>query len=194
MSFSPKARRNLLATSAGADFAVALEIRHQDLAVPIRVVYGTEDLTIAVDDGTGTAVDAQFIACQFSLTPPDDVDQQNPKAQLSVTNIGRELTEWLEYSRGGKGAKCRTLYVMRSDAGSRGAWEFGAYSDALDPDYAMGYDIADWYPFEADFELDMSGISIDNIQVSADLGYQSTANVPAVAMRFDPATAPGLWG
>lgn len=156
MTYSASARRNLLATSADEPFLVLLEITHPELEVPVRVVNDTQNITVQGNE---------FIACPFEITLPDDVDQQTPKAKLSVDNIGRELTQWLEYSRGGKGAKCRIMQVMRSE-----------------PDI-----------IEYDITLDMSGLSIDNLAVSAELGFQSTLMQPAVAVRYDPFTAPGMW-
>ena len=156
MTYSPQGRRNLLATSADEPILVALEITHPELNVPIRVVNNTENVTIQGNE---------FIACPFQLTLPDDVDQQVPKARLSVDNIGRELTQWLEMSNGGKGAKCRILMVLPSE-----------------PDI-----------IEYEMTMDLTGLSIDNLAVSGDLGFQETLNQPAVATRYDPITAPGLW-
>lgn len=170
--YSPLARRNLLATSAEADIVVALEIHHEDLEVPVRVVNDSQNLEVVIngDDGPETI---EFIACPFDISLPDDVDQQMPRATLTVDNIGRELTQWLEYSRGGKGAKVRILQATRSDVGSiespiNNPWEF-------------------------DMLLDMSGIKVDNLTVSAVLGFQEGFNQPAVKVRYDPKTAPGLW-
>lgn len=155
-TYTSAGRRNLLATSSDEPILVALEITHPDLAVPVRVVNDSQNITILGDD---------YLACPFQLTLPDDVDQQVPKARLSVDNIGRELTQWLELSGGGKGAKCRMMMVLPSD-----------------PDV-----------IEYDLTMDMSGLSIDNTSVSADLGYQETLNQSAVATRYDPITSPGLF-
>lgn len=154
--YSDPARRNLLATSADEPFLILLEITHIDLDVPVRVVNDVQEL---VSNGN------EFIACPFEISLPDDIGEQVPKAQLSVDNIGRELTQWLEYSNGGAGAKCRIMQVMRS------------YPDLL----------------EYDITLDMSGMSITNQTVTAELGFQNTLNQPAVAVRYDPGSAPGLW-
>ena len=155
-SDSGKGRRNLLATSADEPFLVALEITHPELEVPIRVVNDSQSITIGGNE---------FVACPFQLTLPDDVDQQVPKARLSVDNIGRDLTQWLEVSNGGKGAKCRILMVLPSD-----------------PDI-----------IEYEMTMDLTGLSIDNMSVSGDLGFQETLNQPAVATRYDTITAPGLF-
>jgi len=155
-TYTPAGRRNLLATSADEPFLVLQEIQHPDLDEPVRVVNDTVGITVRGNE---------YIACPFQITLPDDVAEQVPKATLSVDNIGRELTQWLEYSRGGKGAKCRIIQALRSD-----------------PDI-----------FEYDMTLDMTGMSIDNQTVSSDLGFQNTLMQSAVAMRYDPKTTPGAF-
>jgi Domain of unknown function (DUF1833). len=155
-SYTAPARRNLLATSADEPFLVLLEITHPELTVPIRVVNDSQNIVVEGNE---------FIACAFRITLPDDIDQQVPEARLEVDNIGRELTQWLEYSQGGKGAKCRIMQVLRSD-----------------PDTV-----------EFDMTLDLSGLSVDNFVVRGQLGFQDTLGQPAVKLRFDPNTAPGLW-
>lgn len=154
--YSDSARRNLMATSADEPFLILLEITHADLEVPVRVVNDNQDIT---SNGS------EFISCPFEITLPDDVGEQIPKAQISVDNIGRELTQWLEHSNGGAGAKCRIMQIMRSD-----------------PDL-----------IEYDMTLDMSAMSITNETVSSELGFQSTLSQAAVAVRYDPGTSPGLW-
>lgn len=156
MTYSAAGRRVALATSAAEPLLVLAEITHVDLAVPIRVVNDTIDIVVNGET---------YIACPFSLSRPDDVDQQTPTAKISVDNIGRDLTVWLEQSNGGKGAKCRTMAVLRSQ-----------------PDV-----------LEFDITMDLSGLSIDSLTVDGNLGFQNTLMQPAVAMRFDPLTAPGLY-
>jgi hypothetical protein len=156
MTYSTNARRNLLATSADEPMLELVEITHPDLEIPIRVVNDTQDITVEGNE---------FIACPFSLTRPDDVDQQAPTAKLSVDNIGRELTHWLEHSRGGKGARCRLMAVLRSQ-----------------PDV-----------IEFDMTMDLSGLSINNMTVDGELGFQNTLMQPAVTMRYDPISSPGLF-
>lgn len=153
---SAAGRRNLLATAPDSPYLVALEITHPDLAVPIRVVGDVQDVTI---EGN------LFKACAFSLTKPDDVDQQLPHATLSVDNIGRELTQWLEYSNGGRGAMCRIIEVLRKDPGT----------------------------IEADMTLAMSDMSITSLAASASLSVQKSLSQPAVAVRYDPTTAIGIF-
>ena len=191
--YSPAARRQLNATSAEADLVIALEITHAELEVPVRVVNDNQNLTVVVNVG-GVPTEIEFIACPFDIVLPDDVSGQTTTARLSVDNIGRELTEWLEYSRGGKGAKVRILQLMRSYGGHYREYDFGEYATGyFAEDYVEGIDISTWRPFEMDITLDMDSIAIDNLTVSAELGFRRSGGAPAVAMRYTPKTAPGLF-
>lgn len=154
--FSAAARENLLATSANESFLVLLEITHADLAVPVRVVNDTQNITLN---------NIEFIGCPFTVTLPDDVAGQMPQAQLEVDNIGRDLTQWLEYSRGGQGARCRIMQVMRSDPNT----------------------------IEFDMTLDLTNMKITNETVSGSLGFENMLNRTGTIPTFTPQNAPGLW-
>lgn len=151
-----KGRRNLLATSADEPMLMLLEITHVDLAVPIRVVNDVQNIMVLGND---------YVACPFQISLADDEDQQVPTARVSVDNIGRELTQWLEFSRGGKGAKLRVMAVMPSTPNI----------------------------LELDATMDLSGLSINNETVDGQLGYKNSMMQPAVAVRYDPFTSPGLF-
>lgn len=177
-TYSDAARRNLLATSADEPYLTLLEIRHPDLAEPVRLVNDVENITINNPD-LGPLV---YIACPFRLVKPDDVDQQLPRATLEVDNIGRELTQWLEASNGGKGARCRLMECLRSSNED--------YAEAyFAEDYTLGSNI----DIEFDMELDLAGLYVDNQVVGGELGFENTLHQAAVTKRFDPTTAPGLW-
>lgn len=156
MTYSTAGRTNLLATSADEPFLVLIEITHSALSVPARFVNDTQNITVEGNE---------FFATEFSITKPDDIDQQLPEASLEVDNVGRELTQWLEASNGGKGAKCRIMEVLRSDPAT----------------------------LEFDMTLDLTGLSINNLSVTGKLGFKNTLAKSAVAIRFDPITSPGLW-
>lgn len=155
-TYSAHARTNLNATCADEPLLTLLEIRHPALAIPVRVVNDTQDITV---EGN------LFQACPFTCSLPDDVEGQTPKAKLSIDNIGRELTQWLEASHGGQGATCRIMQVLRST------------------------------PEVIDYELtmDLTGLAIDQYTVTGELGFVDTLNQPAVVIRYDPRTAPGVF-
>jgi hypothetical protein len=156
MSLSTKARQNVLATSADEPLLILLEITHPELSIPVRIVNNTEKIT---SNGN------EFIPCPFDFTMPDDAGDQLPQAKLSIDNIGRELTQWLEYSNGGTGAQCRAMVVLPSEPNNR----------------------------QLDITMDMSGISITNTKVTATLGYGNSYGLPAVAVRYDPTSTPGAF-
>src|SRR5690606_16028698 len=155
MTYTTKAKRNLHATSAEEPLLELIEITHPDLCVPARLVNETQGITCQGN---------LFYATAFRLTKPDDVDQQTPQAKLAVDNVGRELTQWLEVSGGGKGAKCRIMAVLRSEPNT----------------------------LQFDMTLDLTGLTINNFEVAGMLGFQNTLMQPAVTVRYDPLTAPGL--
>ncbi|CAB3904983.1 hypothetical protein LMG26858_04434 [Achromobacter anxifer] len=155
-NFSSRAKRNVNATSAGEPLIELIEITHRDLAVPARFANDTAD--IAVEGST-------FVACRFDLSIPDDKDGQVSSAKLEVDNIGRELTQWLEVSQGGAGAKCRLIMVLRSNPSN----------------------------LEFDMTMDLTGLSITNTRVGGDMGFKNTLMQSAVTMRYDPTTTPGIF-
>lgn len=155
-SLSTAAARNVLTTSADEPLLAAIEITHPDLEVPARFVNDTADITIEGNT---------FFACRFDLTLPDDQDEQVPQARLEVDNIGRDLTQWLERSQGGAGAKCRMIMVLRSAPSN----------------------------IEFDMILDLTGLEITNFRVTGDLGFKNTLMQSGVTVRFDPTTTPGAF-
>lgn len=155
-SFTAQGHRNLLATSADEPFLVLLQITHPDLTTPICVVNDNQNVT---SNGN------EYIACAFDVTLPDDQDGQIPQATLEVDNIGRELTQWLEYSQGGQGAQCRFMQILRSD-----------------PD-----------TLEFDMTLDLTGMTITPLRVSGTLGFQNTLALASTIPNFTPTTTPGLF-
>lgn len=155
-NFSAAAKRNVLATSADEPLIELIEITHPEIEVPARFANDTADVLVGVNT---------FFACRFDLSLPDDLDEQTPTAKLEVDNIGRELTQWLEVSRGGKGAKCRLIMVLRSNPSN----------------------------FEFDMTMDLTGLVITNTRVSGDLGFKNTLMQSGVTIRYDPTTAPGIF-
>lgn len=153
-SLSSNATRNVLATSADEPLLTLIEITHPELMAPARFVNDTIDIDV---EGN------KFSSCRFDLTLPDDQDEQIPEAKLEVDNIGRELTQWLEVSQGGKGARCRIIMVLRSSPEN----------------------------IEFDMTMDLTGLVVTNFRVSGVLGFKHSLMQAAVAVRFDPTTSPG---
>lgn len=154
--FTDKANENLLAVSAEEPFLILLEIIHPLLPVPIRLV---DDVQNVISNGE------IYTALPFRVSLPDDLSGQMPQAALEVDNIGLELTTWIEISRGGHGAKCRIIQILRSE-----------------PDIK-----------ELDILLDLTQLVINNQIVSGKLGFENILGKTAVVTTFQPSTAPGLW-
>lgn len=153
--YSAAARRRINATSGEAPL-ILLEITHPDLSAPIRVVQDTENI---VSNGE------LFVAFDFRIDLPDDMEKQTPRASLGMDNVGRELTQWLEASDGGEGAQVRVMQVMRDDP-----------------------DVIEW-----EATLDLSNVEMDLQAVNGLLGFEDLLNRPGVLLRYDPRTAPGLF-
>ena len=106
-----------------------------------------------------------YVAMAFRLVLPDEVRGQQPRARLAVDNVGRELMEWIESSAGGRGAQVRIMMVLRS-APNNIEWEI---------------------------TLELSNISVTPQEVSGELGFPRLLDVPAVQVRADPQTMPGIF-
>lgn len=155
-AYSSEFKSTLAAVSAPESPLVLLEIHHADLTEPVRVVSDTQDITCA---------GYLYVACPFRCTLPDDFENQIPKAQLSVDNIGRELMYWIESSGGGEGATVRFMQVMRSRP-----------------------DLIEW-----EITMNLTNVSATMAEVSGELGYANVFGRPAISLRYDPITAPGCF-
>jgi hypothetical protein len=133
-----------------------LEITHAQLLVPVRLVNDTQDL---VSSGN------TFTAYPFRITLPTDLAGELPRAVLTFDNIGRELTQWIDASFGGKGAQVRVMQVMRDT-----------------PD-VLEYDIT----------LDLVNVSQNMVEIGASLGFDDTLNLSGLPITYRPDVAPGLF-
>lgn len=148
-------RRNLNASSGEAPLLL-LEINDPDLGAPVRVVNDTQNIT---HQGN------LFVALEFDVDLPSDMEKQVPRARVGMDNVGRELTQWLEVSDGGDGAEVRLIQVSRTAP-----------------------DVVEW-----ETTLDLSGVEMDIARIIGVLGYEDLLNRPGVLLRYDPQTAPGLF-
>lgn len=153
--YSVGTRRAISATSGEAP-RILLEITHADLSAPVRVVGDNDNLTHQ---------DNLFVAMEFDIDLPSDMEKQVPRAQLGMDNVGRELTQWLEVSDGGEGAQVRVMQVMRDEP-----------------------DVVEW-----EATLDLSSVDMDMQRINGALGFEDLLNKPGVLLRYDPRTAPGLF-
>lgn len=106
-----------------------------------------------------------FVAAGFDFTLPDDRGSAAPRAEIVIDNVGRELMDWIEASQGGRGAELRVMVVLR------------ATPDVIEVDYRLG----------------LESLKVDQSKVVGELGFGNLLDLPAVGVRYDPATAPGLF-
>jgi len=143
-------------STSGEEPVYLLEITHPQLAQPVRVVRDTDNL---VSNGN------TFIALDFDIALPDDVQGKLPRAPIRIDNIGRELTQWLDGSKGGKGAQVRIMQVMRSA-----------------PDL-----------IEYEITTDLLRVRQDGGYINGEVGYEDTLNVPALLATQRPDNQPGIF-
>lgn len=145
-----------VASTSGEEPVYLAEITHPQLSVPIRIVRDNQDL---VSNGN------TYIALPFDVQLPDDVSGQLPEAAIRFDNVGRELTQWIDQSQGGKGAQIRLMQVLRSD-----------------PDV-----------IQYDANLDLLAVQQNGAYITGKLGYEDTLNLPLLAMSFRIDNTPGLF-
>ena len=104
----------------------------------------------------------------FRATLLSDEEGRAASAAIEIDNVGRTLTRWIEASQGGVGATVRVMQVR------------------LPP--ADAPSIVEWT-----VTLGVLAVHMDQHRVSVRLGYASLLDRPAVAMRYDLRTAPGLF-
>lgn len=155
-SYSSEFQATVNATSATESPLLLLEINHPQLSTPVRVVNDKQDLVSNGDTYTALAFRGRF---------PGDTESGQPRAQLAIDNVGKDLVQWLEASAGGKGATVRIMQVMRSA-----------------PDN-----------IEHAVTLDLSNTQVTPVEVSGTLGYEDLLNRTAVPYTYSPKHSPGLY-
>lgn len=104
--YSAKYKSTLAEVNATESPLILVEINHDDLVDPIRVVNDMQDVT-----SNGNL----YIAYPFNCTLPDDYENQLPKAKIVIDNVGRELMYWIETSGGGQDSTCTFKQILRSN-------------------------------------------------------------------------------
>lgn len=106
-----------------------------------------------------------FQALPFELVLPKDAAKETPRAQLRMDNVGRELTQELEALPPGAELTMVIQIVYRAT-----------------PDV-----------IEYEFKAPLSNVRTNLFSVTATVGPGEFMRRPAVNLRFDPFTAPGLF-
>lgn len=137
-------------------FLELMVIDHASFASPVRIVNDTRDWVI----GGHT-----YVALPFGVKLPTQAQQENPRAQIRIDNVGRELTSAIEGLPVGASLLATLQLVSRAT------------------------------PTVVDYEFiaQLSGINITPTLVTANMGPDDTMRQTAVRVRFDPVNAPALF-
>lgn len=98
--------KTINSTEAAEFPVVLLEIDHDDLSSPIRVVNDRDGLTSNGDFYVGFA---------FSFTGVEDPEQGLAEAALTMDNVGKELVQWIDAANLRKPTTVRIQVVLPSD-------------------------------------------------------------------------------
>lgn len=112
-----------------------------------------------------TTLGDTYLALPFTVGLPSDRSGEMPRARLQIDNVGRELTEELEGLPPGAALMATIIVVHRSTPG-----------------------VVDYQ-----FTAPLSGVRVDMATVTAVMGPDDLMRRPATLLRFDPATAPGIF-
>ncbi len=161
----PATRRARIAASPQDSQLAALDIAHPELSTRVRLI----------NDGKGCdrmIGGRKYIALGFDARIATDAPDRVPAAELAIDNVGREITTWIEQARAtAAGIHGITVRVMIVTA--RGQ------APVPTPDY--------------DVTMDVLQITATSRKVTARLGFDPLMGRPAVTLRHDPATSPGLF-
>ncbi len=123
------------------------------------------DALRVVNDAVDLEIDGRrYAALRFGARLADDVEGRQPAAELWIDNVGRDLTQWIEAAGGGAGATVRVMQCVRATRSIE--WEV---------------------------TLDVLHVRVDQERVTVRLGFDPLLDRPAVLMRHDPQTSPGLF-
>ena len=156
VNYSATAKKQLNVTSATDPVLLLMTLSHPDLITPVRITNNTEDVMSNGD---------LFIAMPFEITLPDDLSQGQPRADLSIDNVGRVLTQWLDDSAGGDGATVLLQQILFSAP-----------------------DVIEWSA-----TMDLFNVSMNSSRVTATLAFANFLDKPGVRVIYRPDTAPGLF-
>lgn len=106
-----------------------------------------------------------FLALPFAITLPNDLSREVPRVQLQIDNVGRDLTAELEALAPGAALNATVQVVHRFTP-----------------------DVIDY-----EFTAPLINVRVDQASVQASMGPTDLLRRAAVALRFDPGTAPGLF-
>lgn len=125
-----------------------------------------EPVRLVNDTRDLVALGFNWIALPFAITLPNDTSKESPRARLQMDNVGRDLSADLESLPPRASLKATIRMVHRTTPG-----------------------VIDY-----EFRAPLSGVRIMGPTVTASMGRDDMLRTSAVLKRFDPGTAPSLFG
>lgn len=155
-NYSNTLKANLIQTSAEEAILYTLEINNTALAQPIRLV---ADKTDIVSNGD------TYVACMFDIAMPNETQGEAPRVVLSIDNISRDITRFLEQLQGAPQTTGMIQQIKRSD-----------------PDF-----------IEFDMTMDLINVSITKFKISGELKFDRTLEEPSINQIYNKRNAVGLF-
>lgn len=132
----------------------------------LRIDEGLSDVVRVVNDTRNWSSGGEiFVGIPMTVQLPQDVQGENSRAQVVIANPGRELVGEFEAMAPGQSLEVTLMLVSR------------AAPDVVEWEYVAGATLA----------------TADHLTVSLSLGNDDLFRGPAVKLRYDPSTAPGIF-
>ena len=138
----------------------AVEITHPDITDPVR---GVADTIAHQIEGNA------YPAIGFHAELPQNKEGEIRTAVLRVDNVGHDMMEWVERSKGGRHAMMRVMQIIP----------------------AAGHEANATISYEVTMPVGISEVT--NQQITVNLTDDPLIGAPAVIMRHDPQTSPGIF-
>ena len=106
-----------------------------------------------------------WLAIPMSITLPSDKAGESPRARLQFDNVGRDLTAELERLPPGAQLEATLIWLHRA-------------TPAV---------------VEYEFKTPLTSVQVNPMVVTATMGSDALMRRPAVLLRFDPVSAPGVF-
>lgn len=135
---------------------VFLEITAPSFSGPLQMVNDTKNW---ISNGV------EFIGVPFGFRLPDDKNDDAPRAQLVMDNVGRSMTEELETLMPNEVVMCKLMV-----------------SDRANPN-----------AIERTFFLPLTQVSVSGVTATAQAGVDFLMRQQAVRLRANPHTTPGIF-
>ncbi|QHI99368.1 DUF1833 domain-containing protein [Xylophilus rhododendri] len=164
MTLTPQMRAQLQRVNDRDGVLLFLAITHRAFAAPVRVVRDTRKCPRQeLVDGVLQTV--TYLPLPIEITLPQDVPREQARVQIQMDNVGRDVLSELEALPAGAALDVTVFITSRASPQT-----------------------VDW-----DFTAAMTKATATYGSIAITIGDDSLFRAPAVALRYDAQTAPGLF-